>query len=229
MKAEWLDRLAEFDTPTVCNGCELLEAQDPSAGYTGPDVRALMPEMGVRVGIAVTTRLDTTSPGTNDPGSLWNDYLRLIQKIAAGGQGGVPLPIIAIFESVGLRPRYTVTIGDGMATVMRMAGVVGLVTNGSIRDLEGVRGVGLPCWAAGLSPMHGRMRWLDIGSPIVIDGMTVRTGDVVHADVNGIGCFPAEHAERLFEKAAQIRQKEQTLFAKLRAPGMNLEKYLNLR
>ena len=47
-------KLIEFDTPTVANGLEMLGVCDPTVGYTGPDVRALMPEMGVRVGIAVT-------------------------------------------------------------------------------------------------------------------------------------------------------------------------------
>ena len=56
-------KLLEFDTCTVANGLEMLEVQDPSRGYTGPDVRALMPELGARVGIAVTSRMDTTSPG----------------------------------------------------------------------------------------------------------------------------------------------------------------------
>ena len=67
MNLEMIKKLAEFDAPTVGNGIELLGIRDPSGGYTGPDVRALMPEMGVRIGVAVTARLDTTSPGTDRP------------------------------------------------------------------------------------------------------------------------------------------------------------------
>ena len=217
----WTD-LIDLDTPTVSNGLELLRELDPSAGYTGPDVRALMPDMGVRVGVAVTARLDTTSPGVDDPPSLFKEWVRLMHEAA----GPEKLPVFAVIEAVGLRARYTVTVGDGMATVMHMAGAVGFVTNGSIRDLEGVRAVPLPCWATGLSPMHGRMRWLDVGSPVVIDGMTVNPGDVIHADLNGVLCIPGRLADRVHAKALEVRQRESAYFDQLRAPGMTIEKWL---
>ena len=129
MNYEKIRRLVEFDSPTVANGLELLEVQDPTVGYTGPDVRALMPELGPRVGIAVTARMDSTTAGTEKVGSLFNDWLRAIQQ-AARSAGAEGLPVFAVMESVGPRPRYTVTIGDGMGTRMMLAGAVGFLTNG---------------------------------------------------------------------------------------------------
>jgi len=226
MNIENIKKLVEFDTPTVANGLAMLEVQDPSAGYTGPDIRALMPELGVKVGIAVTACLDTTSPGTDKPESLFVDWLRLIQE-AAKGDGTGPMPVFAVIESVGPRPRYTVTIGDGMGTMMKMAGVVGCLTNGCIRDIEGVRNVPLACWATGLSPMHGRMRWLDVNSTVVIDGMTVNPGDFVHADENGALVIPPQVADQVYDKAMEVQTREQAMFARLRAPGMTLDAYLS--
>lgn len=78
MDIEKIKRLVEFDTPTVSNGLGRLKYRDPSAGYTGPDVRALMPDMGRRVGVAVTARLDTTTPGVQEPASLFDDWIRLM-------------------------------------------------------------------------------------------------------------------------------------------------------
>ena len=109
---------------------------------------------------------------------------------------------------------------------MKLAGATAFLTNGSIRDLDGVREVGLPCWAAGLSPMHGQLRWLDVNSPVVIDGMTVRPGDIVHADVNGAVVIPPESADQVYDKAAAVRQRERALFDIWRAPGYTLDKYL---
>ena len=225
MNIEKIKKLIEFDTPTVANGIEMLGVRDPSAGYTGPDIRSLTPEFGRRVGIAATARLDTTSPGTDRPGSLFIDWLRLIQKAA----GAESIPVFAVIESVGLRPRYTVTIGDGMATQMKMAGAVAFLTNGSIRDIEGVRSVPLACWGAGLSPMHGRLRWLDVNSPVVIDGMAVRPGDFIHADENGAVVIPPQIADQVYDKALSVREREQTMFAKLKSPGMTLDAYLTSR
>jgi len=221
---ENIKKLVEFDTPTVANGLEMLGLRDPTVGYTGPDVRALMPEMGVRVGIAVTSRMDTTTAGVDNPPGLFDDWIRLMVQTARIGSEA--LPVFGVMEAVGPRPRYTVTIGDGMGTIMRLAGCVGFVTNGSIRDIEGVRAIGLPCWAAGLSPMHGRLRWLDIGSPVVIDGMTVRTGDIIHADANGVLVIPLAIADQIYDKAQAVRTREQGLFAKWRAPGYTIDDYL---
>jgi regulator of RNase E activity RraA len=216
-----IKNLLEFDTPTVANGLERLGMRDPSAGYTGPDVRALTPALGRRVGIAVTARLDTTSPGTDDPPSLWLDWVRAM--IEANKTG---LPVFAVMESVGLRPRYTVTIGDGMGTMMRMAGCTAFVSNGCVRDIEGVEALNLACWGAGLSPMHGRMRWLGVQEQVVIDGMTVRPGDILHADINGVLCIPPAVADQVYAQAAAVRADEAAYFAKLRAPGMTIERAL---
>jgi 4-hydroxy-4-methyl-2-oxoglutarate aldolase len=218
-----ITKLIEFDTPTVANGLELLDALDPTVGYTGPDVCALMPEMGGRVGVAVTARMDTTTAGVDRPPSLFKDWVYLMVQTARVS-GGI-LPVFAVMESVGPRARHTVTIGDGMGRGMRLAGCIGFVTNGCIRDLEGVRALGLPCWAAGLSPMHGRLRWLDVGSPVVIDGMTVRTGDIIHADLNGALCIPREIADQVYDKAVAVRQREAGLFAKWDKPGVTLDDY----
>ncbi len=222
MNIENIKKLIEFDTPTVANGVELMGIRDPATGYTGPDVRALMPEMGVRVGVAVTARMDTTSAGTDDPPSLFKDWLRLMRDAAKGG-----MPVFALIEAVGPRSRYTVSLGDGMAILMRLAGAVGFMTDGGMRDLEGVREVGLACWAAGLSPMHGRLRWLDLNTTVIIDGMTVRPGDVIHADVNGSVVIPREVADQAYDRAMEVRKKEQGLFARWRAPGFTLDEYLN--
>jgi len=219
-----IKKLVEFDTPTVSNGLERLGMRDPSAGYTGPDVHALTPALGRRVGIAVTVRLDTTSPGTDDPPSQWNEWVHAMVEAgrSAGAEG---LPVFAVVESVGLRPRYVVTIGDGMATVMKLAGAVACITNGCVRDIEGVEQVGIACWGAGLSPMHGKMRWLGVQVPVVIDGMTVNPGDILHADVNGALCIPAAVADKVYEQAAAVRDFEQEYFRKLRAPGMTIDRY----
>jgi 4-hydroxy-4-methyl-2-oxoglutarate aldolase len=226
MDAEKVKKLLEFDTPTVANGIELMDVRDPCVGYTGPDVRSLMPDFGARVGIAITGRMDTTTAGTDNPPSLFNDWLRLMQEAVRGPGGGI-LPVFAVLESVGPRPRYTVTIGDGMGTRMKLAGADAFLTNGSIRDLDGVRAVPLACWAAGLSPMHGRIRWLDIGTPVVIDGMVVRSGDIIHADVNGALVIPPETADQVYDQAKIVREREQAMFARLSKPGLTLDELLS--
>jgi hypothetical protein len=229
VERESIDKLVEFDTPTVANGLELLGLRDPTVGYTGPDVRALMPDLGRRAGIAVTARMDTTTAGKDDTShaGVFYEWLRHIATLSGAAGGGPPtLPIFVVIESVGTRPRYTVSIGDGMGTQLAMAGAVAYLTNGCIRDLAGVREVPLPCWGAGVSPMHGTIRWIDVNSPVVIDGMTVRPGDVVHADENGALVMPATAVDQVYAQAVAVRDKEAAMFARLRQPGMTITRYL---
>jgi 4-hydroxy-4-methyl-2-oxoglutarate aldolase len=113
-----------------------------------------------------------------------------------------------------------------MGTMMLLAGATAFLTNGSIRDIDGVRGIGLPCWGAGVSPMHGKLRWLDVNSPVVIDGMTVNPGDIIHADVNGALMIPPSVADRVLEKANEVRRFEAEMFAKWRSPSFDIDAYL---
>ena len=76
--------------------------------------------------------------------------------------------------------------------------------------------------------MHGEMRWLDVGSTVVIDGMTVRPGDVLHADENGVITIPASVVDEVFDKAVAVQERESAFHAKLRAPGMTIEKHLGI-
>jgi regulator of RNase E activity RraA len=75
--------------------------------------------------------------------------------------------------------------------------------------------------------MHGRMRWFDLNSLVVIDGMTVRPGDFVHADENGAIVIPSQVADQIYDKAMTVHTQEEAMFAKLREPGMTLDAYLS--
>ncbi|HHW09775.1 MAG TPA: RraA family protein [Firmicutes bacterium] len=217
-----LEELSRYDTPTVANAAALLQRRDPSLGFAGPDVRALTPEFGIRVGVAVTARLDTTSAGMDEPPDLFPEWLRLIAK--AGAQGTIP--VIGVIEAVGPRPRHTVTIGDCMGTLMRLAGAVGMVTNGCIRDIAGVRKVPMACWGCGFTPMHAALRWSGLNETVYIDGMPVKPGDIIHADENGVIVLPPEDLADICAKVPEVVNKERQLFEAVKKGGMTIEDYL---
>jgi regulator of RNase E activity RraA len=87
----------------------------------------------------------------------------------------------------------------------------------------------MACWGYGLAAMHGRLRWLDVGSPVCIDGITIRPGDVIHADVNGVIVIPPDIADQVYEKAQQVRENETRMFATIRQPGFTFEDYVRYR
>ena len=71
--------------------------------------------------------------------------------------------------------------GDVMLGMAKNKGVCALVTDGMVRDVDGLNAVGIPVFARGLSP---NSPFKDgpgtIGLPISLGGVTVNAGDVVH-------------------------------------------------
>ncbi|MBV7335814.1 RraA family protein [Chloroflexi bacterium TSY] len=226
MNIEQLLQLKEFSTTTIATAISMLNLRDPAAGFTGPDTRALMPDLGPQIGVAVTARLDTTTGGTEMPETRFYEWLLHIREVSHSF-GAEQIPVFVVVEAVGQRPRNTV-LGHVMAELMKLAGAVALLTNGSVRDIEGLREVPLACWAAGLAPMHGTMRWLDFDLPVVVDGMTVRPGDFVHADVNGATVMPVSAVGQVYEQAIAVKERDRGFYAKMAEPGA-LDAFLSSR
>jgi regulator of RNase E activity RraA len=63
------------------------------------------------------------------------------------------------------------------------------------------------------------MRWLDFDLPVIVDGVTVRPGDVVHADVNGATVMPASAVDKVFEQSVAVRERDQKFYARMAEPG----------
>lgn len=84
--------------------------------------------------------------------------------------------------------------GELISTHARARGCRGAVFDGPIRDVRGITELGFPVFASGMSPLDSKGR-LDVVSyrrPIVVAGVTVRDGDLIVADVDGVVVVPAE-------------------------------------
>lgn len=98
-------------------------------------------------------------------------------------------------------------MGEIMAYIAQENGIAGIVLNGAIRDVQEIARCGLPVWAAGVS--H-RGPYKDgpgeINTPIAIDGMVIRPGDLILGDADGVLAVPAEEAETVLQ-ATRIKQQ----------------------
>ena len=70
-----------------------------------------------------------------------------------------------------------------------------MVVDGTIRDLDGIRDVGLPMFAWGVVPGHGVFCPVRVGAPITVGQLRIRPGDLVMADSNGCLRVPLDRAE----------------------------------
>lgn len=99
--------------------------------------------------------------------------------------------------------------GDALGGMMRNAGVAGVVTDGPVRDREGLIRLGLPVWCTGTIPStpyeNGPGR---IGLPLQIGGQTVDTGDMIVADLDGVVAVPFEEIDAVAARCARILEME---------------------
>ena len=108
--------------------------------------------------------------------------------------------------------------GDLLLGMARNCGAVAFVTDGCVRDVPGIRGVGLPCFALGVTPnTPAREGPGTIGFPIVTGGIAVATGDIVIGDQDGVVVVPFDRIDHVIERLEKIRAAEAELDAKVKA------------
>jgi regulator of RNase E activity RraA len=79
-----------------------------------------------------------------------------------------------------------------------------VVIDGAVRDSEALRELGLPMFAAGLNP-NGPTKSIAgrLNHPIAIGGVTVRAGDLVVGDADGVTVVEREKAAAMLPLAAE--------------------------
>ncbi|MBW1698492.1 MAG: RraA family protein [Deltaproteobacteria bacterium] len=100
-------------------------------------------------------------------------------------------------------------IGDLIVGMFKNAGVLGVVTDGAVRDLTGLIKVGLPVYARGTTANSPQKNGPgSVGLPITIGGVIVHSGDLVVADRDGVVVLPRQQIPEAARKIEAIRDKE---------------------
>ncbi len=117
-------------------------------------------------------------------------------------------------------------IGDLMLGMMKNRGIAAFVTDGAVRDIPGLEGVGLPCFAAAVTPNSPvRNGPGTVGQPIIVGGVRVESGDIVIGDRDGVVVVPRAEIDRVIERLALIRAAEAALEAKVKA-GLEMPDFI---
>ncbi|MCS6862753.1 MAG: hypothetical protein NZT92_20805 [Abditibacteriales bacterium] len=108
-------------------------------------------------------------------------------------------------------------LGDVVATRFQVAGGVGLVVDGAIRDLAQVRHMNLSVYVRGTHPGASQRRIIgvDYNIPVRCGGVAVLPGDMLVGDAEGVIVIPAHLAEEVADKARDMEDKEEYLRRKL--------------
>jgi 4-hydroxy-4-methyl-2-oxoglutarate aldolase len=109
--------------------------------------------------------------------------------------------------------------GELFSAAAKGGGAVGVITDGYARDLDRIRAVSFPVFAAGTRPVDfkGRMRVIERGGRVLIGGVVARPGDTVVADADGAVVVPAEALVDVQRIANERAGRESTVLAELLA------------
>ncbi|MBA2733586.1 MAG: RraA family protein [Acidobacteria bacterium] len=168
------------------------------------------------VGYAVTVQMETmTRMEPRDEQQTISFY----EAIEAS-----PKPAVVVMQEIGSHREFASHSGEVMTTLMKNFGAIGLVTDGSVRDFHEVRALNFHNFASGTVASHAYCRIARVGCPLQIYGMTIRTGDLLHGDINGLIEIPVERREKLPEMVTRVRKEEGDLMQDVRAGGFTLER-----
>jgi regulator of RNase E activity RraA len=136
----------------------------------------------------------------------------------------IPADSIAVVSSCGITDAGI--FGDILCARMVHRGVAGLITDGAMRDLEGIRKTGLPIWCAGISapPSVAHLTFVDWQQPIGCGGVAIFPGDVMVADQDGAVVIPQNMVESVIDAGQQTEILEEWILDQVNAgrklPGL---------
>jgi 4-hydroxy-4-methyl-2-oxoglutarate aldolase len=175
-------------------------------GLLGPDLRPV--QDGARIGGTAVTAL--CWPGDN-------------LMIHAAVEQCRPGDVLVVTTT---SPSRDGLFGELFATALQHRGVRGLVINTGVRDVADLRAMNFPVWSAAVSA-QGTVKATAgaVNVPVVIGGQTIRPGDAILADDDGVMVVPrASVAEGI--RAAKAREdKEEATRQAFRQGELGLDRY----
>ena len=129
----------------------------------------------------------------------------------------MPEGVIVVADAMGVTSAGI--FGDILSARMKMRKVAGLVTDGVMRDLDGVLGTGLPVWCNGTAapPSVAGLTFVNWQEPIGCGGVAIFPDDVIVADGDGAVVIPAALVEHVLAAAPEQERLEAWIMCEVEA------------
>jgi 4-hydroxy-4-methyl-2-oxoglutarate aldolase len=100
--------------------------------------------------------------------------------------------------------------GELMSSGAKTRGAAATIVNSSVRDLAQVRKLGYPLFGTEPSPVGvtGKKEPMESQVPIKFGRVTIRPGDVIFGDIDGVVCIPKEHVREVADQADLLGKYE---------------------
>lgn len=217
LTTEQLNSLRRLDACTLANAIETFHERLRNEGFVDHTVRCLFAKLQPMLGYAATVTIRGSAPPTAD-GSYpdrtdWWDYIL-----------SLPEPRVVVVHDVSSQPGLGSLIGAVHMNILRALHCVGVVTNGSVRDIPAAERAGFHFFAGNVSVSHAYVHIIEIGKPVKIGGLKIESSDLLHGDLHGVQSVPLDIAAQIPAVAAKISAAEQALIALCQSPDFSLDK-----
>src|SRR5947209_20521335 len=158
------------------------------------EIRGLFPDLGPVVGYAVTAVIRAEHPAPERKRAstfAWWDYMQT-----------VPAPRIVVMHDLDQPRGQGAYWGEVQANIHKALGCVGVVTDGSVRDLDEVGKLGFQFCAAHVSVSRANVHLVDFGIQVKVGGVWMNRGDLQHGDQHGRVVSPGEIGAGIAEAGA---------------------------
>lgn len=213
-----IESLRAIDTPTICNLLEMVAPERRGIGYTTRQLNCVFPELKPMCGYARTALVRAKEPGP----LAADDYVKLRFKYVEYVGSG-PSPKISLVQDLDDPPGYGSFWGEVNSNVHKALGCQGVVTNGSVRDLDMIA-EDFQLLSGVIAPSHAFIHLVDFDCPVNIHGMLVHSGDLVHADRHGAVVIPHEVAREVPKALDLMQRREAVVINASRDPKFTVEK-----
>jgi regulator of RNase E activity RraA len=217
LTAEELAELRNFDTPTISNAIERFNVRPFTEGFMGPEIKCILPCDKPIIGYACTAKISALKPPTEEQKELAMAYYAKVKE--------TPFPTITVIEDIDPKPVGSFW-GEVQGSIHKALGCIGVVTNGGVRDLDEVERLQFKYFASCVLVSHAYVHIEDYDCPVNIGGLTVRPGDLLHADKHGVILIPHEIAPALAEACRKAQWAEEPVIHGCRerfVTGVSLE------
>jgi 4-hydroxy-4-methyl-2-oxoglutarate aldolase len=121
-------------------------------------------------------------------------------------------------------PRPVALVGDLLATQAQAQGAAGMLIDASVRDTEELAEMGLPIWARWIR-VKGAAKDVPgtLGDPVTVGGATIRQGDIVVLDADGVAVVEAERVKEVLQASLEREERERVKRAQLQGGALSYD------
>ncbi len=181
-------RLMKVDCASICDA--------------SPLVRSFAPGL-------VSVQAHIKMAGRVKPISCSNDYLAVVKALSEATEGEVLV--------IDGRGQTFAVFGQLLAADAQRRNLAGVVVDGAVRDVHGMRELDFPVYYRSTNPRAGRAETVEPPTDTIsVCGVTVTAGDWLIGDSDGIVVIPEEHVDSILSVAEEIQRVEEKVFENVR-------------